>query len=76
MEILDQIPYLETILTFLLAAHALALAVVNFTPTPIDNQAVSFAYRIIEFVAGIVVAKKVKEPNPVDGPPSVPFNTP
>lgn len=68
MEFLDQIPYLDTVLTFLLAGHALALAIVNFTPTPVDNSAVAFAYRMIEFVAGIVKASKVKQPNPVDDP--------
>lgn len=66
MELLDQIPYLDMILALLLAGHALALAIVNITPTPIDNQAVSVAYRIIEFLAGIVSAGKVKQPNPVD----------
>lgn len=64
MEFLDQIPYLDTIITLLLAAHALAIAIVNLTPTPLDNSAVAFAYRIVEFIAGIMNSKKVKQPNP------------
>jgi hypothetical protein len=45
------------ILAVLAAAHALALAVVNLTPTPKDNELVSKAYRVVEMFAGIFTAK-------------------
>lgn len=37
----------------LLAAHGLAVAVVNLTPTPKDDEFVAKAYKVIEFLAGI-----------------------
>lgn len=42
------------------ALHGLALAVVNLTPTPKDNEVYGKLYRIIEVIAGIVtkMAKK------------------
>ena len=64
MEFLDQIPYLQEGLTVLLAAHAVALAIVNLTPTPVDNSIVAFAYKLIEWMAGIVRTTKAKAPNP------------
>ena len=60
MEIFSFIPYFTEILTVVLAAHAVALAIVNLTDTPKDNEAVEFAYKIIEYVAGIV-SPKAKE---------------
>ena len=60
MELFSFIPYLTEILTVVLAAHAVALAIVNLTDTPKDNEAVEFAYKIIEYVAGIV-SPKAKE---------------
>jgi hypothetical protein len=54
--------FLTSIPLFLLiAAHALAIAVVNLTDTPKDNEYVAKAYRYIEFAAGIVRAQKVKQ---------------
>ena len=44
----------------LLALHVVALAVVNLTPTPKDNQFISKTYRWIELVAGLAT-KKSKE---------------
>ena len=45
----------------LTAIHALAVAIVNLTPTPKDNEALAGfqrgvvkAYRLIEIVAGII----------------------
>tara|TARA_A100001201_G_scaffold103626_1_gene88905 strand:+ start:261 stop:437 length:177 start_codon:yes stop_codon:yes gene_type:complete len=42
------------------AAHLLALAIVNVTPTPKDDELYSKFYKVIEMIAGIVtkVAKK------------------
>ena len=60
MELFSFIPYFTEILTVVLAAHAVALAIVNLTETPKDNEAVEFVYKIIEYVAGIV-SPKAKE---------------
>ena len=42
------------------AAHLVALAVVNLTPTPKDNEAYARFYKVIEKFAGLItkVAKK------------------
>lgn len=50
----------QTALQLVIAAHALALVIVNLTPTPKDDEAVAKFYRAIEFLAGIVtrLAKK------------------
>lgn len=42
------------------ALHALALVIVNTTPTPKDNEVYSKFYKVIEVIAGIVtkIAKK------------------
>lgn len=64
MELFDflfQVPYLPEILSVLVAGHALAIAIVNLTPTPKDDEMVAKAYRYIEFLAGIVNSKKVKQ---------------
>jgi len=42
------------ILAALFAIHAAALAIVNLTPTPKDDEVVSKFYRIIEILAGIL----------------------
>lgn len=44
----------------LLAAHGLAVIIVNLTPTPKDNEWVAKLYKPIEWLAGIL-SKKVKE---------------
>lgn len=41
----------------LLAAHALALTIVNLTPTPKDDEVLAKVYSVIEWVAGIVTPK-------------------
>lgn len=46
--------------TALLALHGLAVAVVNLTPTPKDDEIVAKAYKFVELLAG-VLTKKVKE---------------
>jgi hypothetical protein len=53
MEFLTALPYFDVALTLLLAAHGLALAIVNMTDTPTDDDIVAFIYKIIEYVAGI-----------------------
>jgi hypothetical protein len=42
------------------AAHLLALAIINATPTPRDNEIYGKVYRVIEVIAGLItkVAKK------------------
>ncbi len=58
---MDQLlAHLQQIIVVLFAAHALALAIVNLTPTPKDDAAVAKFYRVIEILAGIVtrLAKK------------------
>lgn len=51
---------LETLLKILFAIHALALLIVNLTPTKKDDEVVAWYYRAIEILAGIVtkLAKK------------------
>jgi hypothetical protein len=42
------------------ALHALALVIVNTTPTPKDNELYGKFYKVVEVIAGIVtkIAKK------------------
>lgn len=52
---MDQfIAHAQQILAIMFAVHALALTIVNMTPTPKDDEAVAKYYRIIEVLAGIV----------------------
>ena len=44
----------QNLLTVLFAVHALALAVVNLTPTPKDNTMVAKYYRVLEILAGVI----------------------
>lgn len=53
--------HLPEIVTVAIAAHGLALAIVNITPTPKDNEALGSItrlgvkmYRAIEILAGII----------------------
>lgn len=48
------INHIEQLLVVLFAIHALALAIVNLTDTPKDNEAVAKYYKILEILAGIV----------------------
>lgn len=50
---------LEGLFTVVLSAHALAVAVVNLTPTPKDDAVVAKVYRVIEIAAGLF-SRKVK----------------
>jgi hypothetical protein len=47
----------DGIMAAILAAHGLALAVVNLTPTPKDNEALSKVYRVVEWLGGIFTSK-------------------
>ena len=51
---------LEGLLVVLFALHALALAIVNLTPTPKDDAVVAKLYSVLEVVAGLV-SKRAKE---------------
>ena len=42
--------------------HVLAVAIVNITPTPKDNEWVGKAYRWVEVLGGLITAK-AKETN-------------
>jgi len=44
----------KTLLEILFAIHALAVLIVNLTPTQRDNDAVAKYYRVIEILAGII----------------------
>ena len=51
---------MESIGAILIAVHALAVFIVNLTPTPKDDAALAKVYKLVEKLAG-VVTKKVKE---------------
>ena len=58
---MDQLlAHAQQLLAVLFAIHALALAIVNLTPTPKDDAAVAKFYRVLEILAGIItrLAKK------------------
>lgn len=50
----------QQLIAILLAAHALAVVIVNLTKTPADDLFVAKIYRVIEVLAGIItrLAKK------------------
>jgi hypothetical protein len=50
----DLVTNAQHLVEIFLAIHALALLIVNLTPTQKDNQAVAKYYRIVEILAGIV----------------------
>ena len=47
----------DGVLAVITASHALALAVVNLTHTPKDDEIVGKVYRVIEALAGVVTRK-------------------
>jgi hypothetical protein len=59
-QFIQQVPYLSEAVNLLLAGHALAVAIVNLTPTPKDDEFVAKAYTYIEMLAGLV-SKKAKQ---------------
>jgi hypothetical protein len=54
------VEHIKNLFDILLAAHAVAIVIVNLTPTPKDNEAVARFYKVLEFLAGIItkLAKK------------------
>lgn len=46
-----------TIFELAVAIHALALVIVNLTPTPKDDALLAKAYKVVEVVAGILTNK-------------------
>jgi hypothetical protein len=53
--------HIPEVLTIVIAAHGLALAIVNLTPTPNDDEALDSisrmgvkVYRAIELLAGVI----------------------
>lgn len=57
---MDLFSILELLVQFLLAAHALAIVIVNLTPTPRDDEFLAKVYVYIEWLAGLV-SKKAKD---------------
>jgi hypothetical protein len=52
---MDQfIAHAQQLITILLAVHALAVVIVNITPTPADDVFVAKVYKVIEVLAGII----------------------
>ena len=52
---------IDAIASLFAALHALALAIVNLTETPKDDEWLGRIYRWIEFLAGIINSNKVKQ---------------
>lgn len=50
----------EAVLALLVALHALAVAIVNLTPTPKDDEVLAKVYRVVEVLAGLFT-KKTKD---------------
>jgi hypothetical protein len=47
----------DAVLAITVAAHGPALAIVNLTPTPKDDETLAKVYRGVELVAGLVSPK-------------------
>lgn len=58
--VLNVLAHWETIVAVLAGLHAVALAIVNLTPTPDDNIILGKVYKVVEGIAG-VVTKTAKE---------------
>ena len=52
----------EEVMATVLALHALALAIVNLTPTPVDNRWLAKFYAVVEALAGVVTHKAKDNP--------------
>ena len=48
-------------INIVLAAHGLAILIVNSTDTPKDNEVVATLYRYVEWLAGIINPNKAKQ---------------
>lgn len=60
LEFVNNIPHIAEVLTLVLAAKGLAMAIVNLTPTPQDDGVVKTVYGYIEMAAGIIT-KRAKQ---------------
>lgn len=58
ISLFQQYPVLSSVLSGVIAAHALALFVVNLTPTPKDDAYVKKVYTVVEWLAGITQTAK------------------
>lgn len=47
----------DAVLAVLAGVHALAVAVVNLTPTPKDNEILEKVYKVVEVAAGLFTTK-------------------
>lgn len=52
----------EGVAATLVALHALAIAVVNLTPTPKDDEFVAKIYKFVEVLAGVFTNKAKQYP--------------
>jgi len=50
----------ESVLALIGALHALAVAIVNLTPTPKDDEILAKVYRVFEVLAGLFT-KRTKD---------------
>lgn len=66
VSLFDKYPVLATVLSVLVAAHALAVVIVNLTPTPADDAALKKVYTVIMWVAGLVSEEAQNGPGPED----------
>lgn len=55
--------YWDEFLALLAALHALAVAIVNLTPTPKDDEVLRKIYRVIEVAAGLFTKAASKLPD-------------
>lgn len=53
----------EGVVATLVALHALAIAVVNLTPTPKDDEILGKVYRVVEVVAGLFTKQSKELPD-------------
>ena len=54
--------YAGLILMGLAATHTAALAIVNLTPTPKDDEIIAKVYKVIEWLAGVITPKGIRSP--------------
>lgn len=60
-QLFENYPTLSTVLSGILAAHGLALFIVNLTDTPVDNKIARRVYKVVEFVAGVTNRAKTTQ---------------
>ncbi len=47
----------EALVTLVVAVHAVALIIVNLTPTPKDDEKLAKVYKVVEKFAGVITRK-------------------